>query len=74
MQFTVSVSDQSDPEQTSSATVRITLSRDEYPPTVDRAEYTLTIEEGEEVGGVALLRIQAQDRDLKVTLVNKKGE
>jgi hypothetical protein len=51
--------------------VQISIARDEYPPTVDRAEYTKVIEEGAEVGGMALLRIQASDRDLKVLIEHK---
>ena len=59
--------DQSTPEQSSSTNVEIVLVRDEYPPTIDFAEYNETITENQRVDAAGIIRIQARDQDLKVT-------
>ena len=67
-QFTVQARDQSEPEKKSAAQVQISLSRDQYPPTVAFSKYEKNITENEPVNGsTSVVRIIAQDQDLKVS-------
>jgi protocadherin Fat 4 len=67
--FSVSARDQSEPEKSASTNVEIILSRDEYPPTIDFAEYNEEITENVRVNTTTVATIIATDRDLKGTMI-----
>lgn len=68
LQFTVQARDQSEPEKKTAAQVQISLSRDQYPPTVAFPRYEKEITENEGVNSSVVVRIIAQDQDLKVNM------
>ena len=63
-QVVVRARDQSQPEQEALATLKIIVSRDEFPPTFERGEYTLQVSENRAPNDDSLLRVEAEDRDL----------
>ena len=60
--------DQSSPEKSTTASIQVSISRDQYPPVIDFPTYEKTIEENAAVNKSIIVRIVARDQDLKVRL------
>jgi hypothetical protein len=61
--------DQSEPEQLSTTSVEIIISRDQFPPVFSQSEYRVSIGEAPSVDDTAILKVQASDQDMKVCTV-----
>jgi hypothetical protein len=70
--LTVSVRDQRNPEKKDTASVTVTVNRDEELPTFTLLKYTVDIVETRPVGDT-IITVLAQDNDLRVSQITLKS-